>query len=163
MPLRVVPSLTGLPSKRCPGHGQGPGELLSSPGPGEVLCPRTRGPLQPPAAPLGRLSCPTPTSHGPRARPCSSPGLRLPRWSLRPQEPCTQRPKRAVRPLPQHGASSHQERTETKFTPGPVHCRERRPSAREDGGVTGVSSSCGARGGFQLQRRQKGEEAGSLL
>ena len=27
-------------------------------------------------------------------------------------------------------------------------CRKRRPSAREDGGVSGVSSSCGARGGF---------------
>ena len=27
-------------------------------------------------------------------------------------------------------------------------CRIRRPSAREDGGVSGVSSSCGARGGF---------------
>ena len=26
--------------------------------------------------------------------------------------------------------------------------RERRPSAREDGGISGVSSSCGARGGF---------------
>ena len=26
--------------------------------------------------------------------------------------------------------------------------RKRRPSAREDGGVSGVSSSCGARGGF---------------
>ena len=27
-------------------------------------------------------------------------------------------------------------------------CRKRRPSAREDGGFSGVSSSCGARGGF---------------
>ena len=27
-------------------------------------------------------------------------------------------------------------------------CRERRPSAREDGGVSGLCSSCGARGGF---------------
>ena len=27
-------------------------------------------------------------------------------------------------------------------------CRKRRPSAREDGGVSGVSSSCCARGGF---------------
>ena len=27
-------------------------------------------------------------------------------------------------------------------------CRNRRPSARQDGGVSGVSSSCGARGGF---------------
>ena len=27
-------------------------------------------------------------------------------------------------------------------------CRKRRPSAGEDGGVSGVSSSCGARGGF---------------
>ena len=27
-------------------------------------------------------------------------------------------------------------------------CRKRRPSAREDGGVSGVSSSCGACGGF---------------
>ena len=27
-------------------------------------------------------------------------------------------------------------------------CRKRRPSAREDGGVSGVSSSCGALGGF---------------
>ena len=27
-------------------------------------------------------------------------------------------------------------------------CRKRGPSAREDGGVSGVSSSCGARGGF---------------
>ena len=27
-------------------------------------------------------------------------------------------------------------------------CRKRRPSAREDGGVSAVSSSCGARGGF---------------
>ena len=27
-------------------------------------------------------------------------------------------------------------------------CRKRRPSAREDGGVSGDSSSCGARGGF---------------
>ena len=27
-------------------------------------------------------------------------------------------------------------------------CRKRRPSAREDGGISGVSSSCGARGGF---------------
>ena len=27
-------------------------------------------------------------------------------------------------------------------------CRKRRPSAREDGGVSGVSSSCSARGGF---------------
>ena len=27
-------------------------------------------------------------------------------------------------------------------------CRKRRPSAHEDGGVSGVSSSCGARGGF---------------
>ena len=27
-------------------------------------------------------------------------------------------------------------------------CRKRRPSAREDGGVSGLSSSCGARGGF---------------
>ena len=32
-------------------------------------------------------------------------------------------------------------------------CRKRRPSAREDGGVSGVSSSCGARGGF-LPRHQ---------
>ena len=31
-------------------------------------------------------------------------------------------------------------------------CRKRRASAREDGGVSGVSSSCGARGGF-LPRR----------
>ena len=30
-------------------------------------------------------------------------------------------------------------------------CRNRRPSAREDGGVSGVSSSCGARGGFLLR------------
>ena len=30
-------------------------------------------------------------------------------------------------------------------------CRKRRPSAREDGGVSGVSSSCGARGGFLLR------------
>ena len=28
---------------------------------------------------------------------------------------------------------------------------KRRPSAREDGGVSGVSSSCGARGGFLLR------------
>ena len=27
-------------------------------------------------------------------------------------------------------------------------CSKRRPSAREDGGISGVSSSCGARGGF---------------
>ena len=26
--------------------------------------------------------------------------------------------------------------------------QEKRPSSREDGGVSGVSSSCGARGGF---------------
>ena len=30
-------------------------------------------------------------------------------------------------------------------------CRKRRPSASEDGGVSGVSSSCGARGGFLLR------------
>ena len=30
----------------------------------------------------------------------------------------------------------------------PGHAGKRRPSAREDGGVSGVSSSCGARGGF---------------
>ena len=30
----------------------------------------------------------------------------------------------------------------------PSRCRKRRPSAGEDGGVSGVSSSCGARGGF---------------
>ena len=29
---------------------------------------------------------------------------------------------------------------------GRLICRKRRPSAREDGGVSGVSSSCGARG-----------------
>ena len=28
------------------------------------------------------------------------------------------------------------------------HCRKRKPSDPEDGGVSGVSSSCGARGGF---------------
>ena len=29
-------------------------------------------------------------------------------------------------------------------------CRKRRPSAREDGGVSGVSSSCGARGSWEI-------------
>ena len=40
-------------------------------------------------------------------------------------------------------------------------CRKRRPSAREDGGVSGVSSSCGARGGFLPGLiQQKGEPWG---
>lgn len=97
--LRLRPF--GSQDRACLFGAESPARGLGRQGPGEPLLPP--GLVRLPAhVPVGLSSYLLPHPHVPRsrARPCSSPGLRLPRWSLRPREPCTRRPRRAVHPLP---------------------------------------------------------------